>query len=239
MRTARLFFALYLAGAVFSGCAASGTDVSSARQAEFRKRIKSAKTITILPPVLQYFRQTNLGNEPMPEFNEMVHENVKLGLRETMSGMYFTFRPVNITDELLLQDQDLALDLTHVRSDFSKALAVMSRSRGGVDIRFSPIVNVFAERAQADLILMVQGYGFETSGGKKTKDAITAGIGAVFGYLPRVQFTATQLIVFVIDGVTGDLLWFNYNPDSDTSYNAKDRSDMEKLTFRLLEPLLM
>ena len=239
MRTARLLFVIYLLGAVFTGCAAPGRSVNPAQQEELRRRINSEKTITILPPVLQYFKRTNLGNEPMPEFNEMVDENVMLGLRTAMSEMNFTFRPVNITDELLLQDQDLALDLTHVRNDFSKALGVMSRSRGDVEIRFSPTVNVFAERAQADLILMAQGYGFETSGGKKTKDAITAGIGAVFGYLPRVQFTATQLIVFVIDGVTGDLLWFNYNPDSDTSYNAKDRSDMEKLTFRLLEPLLM
>lgn len=173
----------------------------------------------------------------MPEFNAMVYENVLNGIQGTLTSMGYQLKSVNISDDVLLQDQALARDLTHVRDDFNQALAELTGSRTKSKIYFTPLVNVFAERAQADILLMIQGYGFETSGGKKTKDAVTAGIGALLGYMPAMQFTATQIVVFLIDGVTGELIWVNYNPDSDTSYNAKDAADMSRLTERLLSPL--
>lgn len=226
--------ALLLSGIV--GCGSSGPGVGARSEEEFRQRVNPGKKITVLPPVIQYFRRTNLGDEPMPEFNQLVHENLMSGMNEAFTQMKYSVLPCNFDDETLLVDQELALDLTNVRNDFNRALMELSNSRKSASIWFSPLVNVFSERAQADLILMAQGYGFETSGGKKTKDTIMAGIGAVLGYLPSVQFTGTQIVMLLLDGVTGELLWLNYNGQN-TSFNAKDSSAMAKLAYALLNPL--
>ena len=216
-------------------CASSGGADRAEREREFREKVNKTKTVAVLPPVVQYFRRTNVGDEPMPEYNGLVYENVYAGIEESLRQIGYPVKSLDITDEVLLKDQDIARDLTSVRSDFNKAIHAMGNARGTAEIRFSPLVNVFAERADAELILMVQGYGFETSGGKKTKDAIMAGVGAVFGYIPSVRFTGAQIIALLIDGVTGEVLWANYN--SNTGFDAKDRQEMSALASEILTPL--
>ena len=238
MRRTGYFSILLAALLIFTGgCASSGSADRAEREREFREKVNKGKTIAVLPPVTQFFKRTNLGNEPMTEYNDLVFENVSLGLDEALGEMGYTVKPAGINDEILYADQELARDLTNVRNDFNRAMHVLSSSRGDADIRFSPLVNVFAERSGADLLLMAQGYGFETSGGKKTKDAVMAGVGALFGYIPSVRFTGTQIVVMLVDGVSGELLWVNYNGGNDTGYNAKDRQEMSDLTSRILSPL--
>ncbi len=235
MRINQRFMVAALVPLFIAGCASSGGADRAEREREFRERVNKTRPVTVLPPVVQYFKRTNVGDEPMTEYNDLVFENVYAALEGSLKQIGYQVKSVQINDDILYADQELARDLTHVRTDFSKALYEMSNARGNIEIRFSPRVNVFAERADAELILVAQGYGFETSGGKKAKDTVMAGVGALFGYIPSVRFGGAQVVVLLVDGITGEVLWANYN--SDTGYDSKDREEMSVLASRLLSPL--
>ena len=220
---------------IFMGCASTLRTNPSFAQA--RKMIKS---IGIMPPEFHMFERTPTVNEPKPEFDAEACSNIVNALSEVLKEGDFTPIIVPLSDSVLMADQELALDLTRQKQSFAKACdsAITSRKKN-INISVDPDVGIFANLAKTDYLLFVRGTGYQTSGGAKARDVAVGAISAIlFGSYAGSQWTGMVLEIGLVDGNTGELLWYDRNTPDQSNYDARQPKSVKKLCKKILEKLI-
>lgn len=191
-----------------------------------------------MPVTMQYFKRTVSLDEPFPERDSLAVAIVETAFHDVFAEGGFTVRDARLGPGDLDSNPDLRAELGAQNADFQHALAQIRRTDGPLKVILRPETGKFAERAKTDYLIFVSGKGFETSGGRKGTDIATSIVtGVLFGVTMVSQWKGTFLHVALVDGHSGEVLWYNANRVSESNFNTLNREDMKILVRMLLRPL--
>ena len=220
-----------------SGCAT--TRVHPA----FKERQRSIHVVAVLPPDVTVYRQTFRGD------HELLHEQLPLItdvlIREIEASFRhkgYTVPHVNPTDPQLTQDSQLRSAIFNAQQVFAKRLEEIHRHWrfAKFDYAIGPEVNQFADLARSDVLVFSRCEGMKKSGGEIARDVTKTVLiaAATLGGLLVLYPTAVTIVgVGVVDGDSGDLLWYHSNVDTDqVRFDPTHLTKLAKVVRGLLKP---
>jgi len=186
------------------------------RHPDFTARHPLIKTVAILPPDILAQRLTFKGDrEVLYELREPLQREVMEELAAVLPKRGFTVKALDVSEPVLQEQPALRQSLHIVGEVFNKRLSEYRKHRlSPFAYSIGSEINVFADYAQSDVLIFVQAEGTRKTGGEVAKDwaktvllaAATLG-SVVVVFSPSI--TVIQLAV--LDGATGDLLWYTNN----------------------------
>lgn len=202
---------------------------------DWDKKRTDIKTVTILPPQMEFIIQTATLNEPKPEFNDTLSFTVEAALTQLLRDYNFEVGDAVISDSILMADQELARDLTNTFKKFAEiASEIVKENPKYLDKKMNPEIGQFADRAAANYIFLIKGVGFGASGGAVAKDIAIGVVTAVlFGSVGVRQYDGLILEIAIVDANTAEVIFYNRNTESD--YMPLEQKDCRKLLARLLK----
>lgn len=186
------------------------------RHAEFRKRHPTIRTVAVLPPDVEVYKLTFKGDRDMMwELLPPIRQRAQEELERTLAKRGYQVQPLNAGDDVLQQDPALRTSLYMVRELFAKqAQEYHKHFFRRFTYSIGPEINVFADRADADALVIVRCFGLKKTGGEiagnwaQTILVAAATLGAV---VPVQSPSITIVQMALLDGVTGDILWYTHN----------------------------
>lgn len=220
---------LLMAVILLAGCA--GTMRTHPDFATHRAKLRA---VAVISAEVDFFQRTATINDPKPEFNKEVSNVAKKALENVLAQGQIKVISAGLSDSLLSADQELALSLTRVKQSFAAACdSIARRKKKTLSDVLSPEIGYFADHVQTEYLIFARGSGYQSSGGAKGKDIVMAGL---FG--SGIQWNGLFLEVALVDGNTGQVLWYNRNTDSDSNYKPRELNSAEELCRKLLKKLI-
>ncbi|UCE86953.1 MAG: hypothetical protein JSU66_04250 [Deltaproteobacteria bacterium] len=199
----------------FAGCTTTVRQHSG-----FAERFGTISHIGVMPPEVEVVRIVFRGdNEPLRAEEQTIEERLP-GLISRQLGV--SDRPVNAVEfdgEMLAEFPDLRFELSQLQGAYVEALhemyetpAISTSEAKKYDRTLGPQVNLFADLAEADALVLCHFSGFKKSGGERAEDIAMTVLIAVATLGSVINPEAGQgaiLHVSLVDGITGDILWSN------------------------------
>ena len=198
-----------------SGCATLGPP----RHPEFKARHAHIRSMAILPPSVEVYKFTFKGErEMMYDSLPGLRQQATAELEQVLAKRGYHVQPLDLSEQALREDPELKRGLHTIQELFDKRIEEYSKKwfPRAHEFRYSvgSDINMFADRANSDALVFVRCQGIKKSGGEIAKDfaktllvAVATLGNAVVYYYPSV----TVVQMGVIDGNTGDVLWYYHN----------------------------
>jgi len=205
---------LFVIGVALTGCV---TYTSIRKHPDFANNSRVINTVAMLPPVVEYVHLVFDGdNERMASKEASIASTLQEAIPSSFKSYGYKISKTNL-NEKITNDPDLGYELEQIRKAYVTASSelygkgmVDEKESAGFKVAIGPIVNQFADIADADGLIMVRYYGFTKSDGLMTKEVVgnvlLAGLTGTY-YQPARNGSAIE--VALIDGNNGDVLWSN------------------------------
>ena len=181
----------------------------------FKERQKTIQKVAIVQPEVTVVKVTFKGdNEPMYDLIGLVAKQSQEEIEGIFRKKGYDVQPLGLGEEELNKNPDLRTDLFHLRELYAKTLEDISKRRQKkFTYSVGSDVNRFADLSGADAVILVRIEAFKKTKGEITKDFFkTVLIAAVTGMQIQYFHDAAAIQLAVVDGNTGDILWFNAAP---------------------------
>lgn len=233
-RMIRLTACVGLVAVATSGCATYLT------HPEFKERQKTLQTVACLPPDVEVFKVAFTGtHETMPELYPAIKEQTVDGIRHVMEAKGYQWQPLDLSEAALDQAPDLRTTYHTIQQIYAKTLKdIKKRRQKKFTYTIGAEINPMADYAQADALFLIKWVAYKKTGGEIAKDiAKTVLIAAVtFGTVLAFSPTSEAIAhVALIDGNTGDVLWYHEN-FQDTAVDVAEEWQLTRTLNRLLKP---
>jgi len=138
---------------------------------------------------------------------------------------------------VLLEDQELALDLTNTLKRYSDACdEIVKSKKKNLETKMNPKIGQFADMADANYIILIKGLGFGSSGGAIARDAvINVASLMLFGGMSISQYDGLILEIAIVDANSSEIIYFNRNLESKSKYLPLSKGSCKKLLYQLLD----
>ena len=199
---------------VLGGCA----ELTTVREhPEFASQTRKIARVAILPPEVEYTRLVFTGdNERDPKQERSIAATLVAVSAPGFRERGYTVSETDIRKQIA-EDPDLAYELEQLRNAYNTAAqelydgkSVSVEDSAKFKVTLGPMVNLLADRADADGLVLMRYSGFSKSDGLMNKErlgnALLAGLTGVY-YEPAR--TGGALEIALIDGTTGEVLWCN------------------------------
>jgi hypothetical protein len=169
------------------------------------------QTITIMPPQIEYYERSAASTEPKPERNSEVIDNVQTCINEVLVEHGYTVKPAELTDSVLIDNQDLALLFTRTQKEISAICDSIDRLNLKKETyKINPEIGVFADRADVDHLLFSHGKAYGTTGGAKATDIALAALASAFGmYASTSKWEGLFLELVLVDANRAETIWYS------------------------------
>ncbi|HYD50542.1 MAG TPA: hypothetical protein VEB21_19455 [Terriglobales bacterium] len=187
------------------------------RHPELSQRIDNVRTVAVLPPLVrvQELRLTEAA-ERQRHLESQMRTEIQERLERLLQGRGFTVVPAHLEESELGQDGVLRFALT----ELDNSCEMISREvywKGSLPVAeafqvrstLGPMINVFADRAGADVLVRVDTAIAIKSAGMRRKDLFFDILAALAGTVRRTPVAGGVMEVQLLDGTTGELLWAN------------------------------
>lgn len=210
MRVRLLVVSLALAAG--AGCA------GLPRHPDFKARQKQMRTLAILPPKVEILKVGFRGSEePMNELVPGATLAIAAELDASFAQRGYALQPLDLQPQTLEEHPELKQDLYLVLTAFEKQMEAYRKKglrKGAFTYNVGSTVNTFADRASSDTLVLLRCHAIKKTGGEIAKDwaktvliaAATLGNAVVYSYS-----SVTLLELAVLDGNSGDILWYTNN----------------------------
>ena len=183
----------------------------------YLEKKETIKKIAIMPPeATVYLITATEGNKVLHDVSLKVEEALLSEIENLVKVKKVVYQNVRLTKEDLEKEPDLKFELTKVQEKFTQINQEILNKARKKEINYSigSDINQFADRADADVLIFIRGTGFKKSAGQVTKDifkaiAITVATAGVVQPSGHYTYYAQDLQIAVVDGDTGDILWYN------------------------------
>lgn len=179
--------------------------------------------MAITPPKVEVYKVTFQGDQKImfdviPSISEWVVEELKA----TLEKRGYQIQMVRVDDPAAAADPSLKSTLFTVQGLFDQRIKESKKGLFTLLRKFKqgvgPDINVLADRSQSDAVIFVRCFGYKKTGGEIAKDwAQSLLIGAAtLGNMVVIPYpSATVVQLGVVDGDTGDILWYADNSHTD------------------------
>ena len=218
-------FVLVLCVVFLSGCASFVR-----RSPNFPTRIQSTKTIAVMPADITIY-QINVGGvrEIIDEWSLKAKELINQSLEANLTNQ-FQFKIKFISEAKLKNDYTEiwdaqrslyeAVSISAYLHTFAP-MEIFPEKLKVFDYTMGPEIKELAELCQADALLFVFGFDNEATAGRQVSVffnlLLQAAVGGTAYYVPDPNL----LVLGLVDGKTGDLLWFKALP-SEANYDFRN-----------------
>lgn len=193
-----------------SGCASWGPP----RHPDFKNRHAQLQALAILPPHIEAYRITFTGSNEMlydllPQASHWAVEE----LEATLAKRGYAMTPLEADDQRFSDRPELKASLHTIQGLFDKRMEEYQQRwlKGRFVYSVGSEVNVFADLADADALVLLRCLGIRKSAGEMTKDfmkSVLIGVASLGSVMMIPYQAATVIQLAVIDGNTGDILWY-------------------------------
>lgn len=224
---------------LFLGFGASGCATYQVHP-DFKERQKSIKTLACLPPdVAVYKLGFTGGKEPMYDLYPAVKTQTVEELQRVFEEKGYEIRPLDLSESALNQEPELRTTLHTVQEVYQKTLGdIAKRRQKKFTYSIGSEINSLADWAQADVLLMVKWEAYKKTGGEIAKDMAKTILiaAATFGSVVPIFPTSQGLMqVAVVDGNTGDILWYHNNLAT-TAVDVEQEEQLKRAVAQAVKP---
>lgn len=225
-----LSFALYC-----SGCA------TYRKHPDFDKRHKDIKTVSVVEPDVEVYKLTFKGDrEMMMELLEPLVMVSKDEAERIFREKGYTVNKLDLSKEALKKDPELKSILFNVRELFKKRLDdIAKRKSKKFTYSLGADINDLSNISDSDVLIFIKESAVKKGGGEIAKDVTKSIVVAVATLGAFVPFYATcwcTIQVAVVDGYTGDILWYNHNAGTAQGLDAAHTKAIKKAIYGLFKP---
>lgn len=211
--------ACLVAATFVSGCAI----IPIVRHPDFKARQRNLQTVAILPPRVEVYKVTFKGDQKiMYDLIPTISQSIADEMETTLKKRGYSTRVVSSEDESLAQDPSLKQTLYTVQELFDKRVEEFRKRMFGLFRKFEysvgADVNVLADFSDSDALMFVRCTGLKKTGGEIAKDwaqSILISAASLGNVLIIPYASATMVQMGVVDGNTGDILWYADNSNTD------------------------
>jgi hypothetical protein len=194
------------------------TTATTVRQHEdFAGRRTRIARVAVVPPevdaTLIVFKGTN---EPLPEevtrVSAVLPELLKRGLEEHGFVVALPVAEDGMESELRAMIAQLRQTTAQVNADMYESVALDTSKAMKYSASVGPQVAELADALDADALLLASYAEFHKSSGETARDvtiAVLVGAATLGNFIPIPVKYGASLVVMLVDGVTGELLWSN------------------------------
>lgn len=217
----RYITTLVLTGFVLVGCA---TQPAFRAPSQYQTRVGGVKTVALMPPHVTVYQLTAGGvTEKMDEWSATAREHLTQALQTHITsapGIRLTSLPTVTTAALPSQpatwtELDATQALYRVVSTsiawhaYTGTPNTFPHKVSNFDYTLGPQVSMFAQQAQAEALLFVDAIDHVHTAGRQALTALGVIVGLAVGAYVGPQGGGTAVRVALVDGRSGDILWFN------------------------------
>lgn len=228
-----------LAGLLFLALLQGCSYTSERQHPDFDSSRKFIERVAILPPSVSIQLKTFTGeDEHLVEKEQAVREYLDKQARSVLSKNGYHVCDIHI-EELTASDPELAFQTEQLKNAFDAASrdlyggeSVAADDYKRFRVTVGPIVNRFAELADADALLFIEFSGIVKSEGQMRKEiAANLLLGVLTGSYAHPVSEVAVVEVALLDANTGDVLWTNVKSAASVSGNVL-RDTLAKLPAR-------
>ncbi|MFH1857012.1 MAG: hypothetical protein ABH836_07330 [Candidatus Omnitrophota bacterium] len=215
-----LLMVVFLASS--SGCA------SYRVHPDFKERQKSIYSVAVLPPEIDVYKLSFRGDkDPMYDVIALATNQSKDEIEKIFKEKGYVVQRLDLSENRLQQDSELRSALYNIRELYKKTLDdICKRRQKKFTYSVGADINQFADLANADVIVMLQSEGYKKTGGEIAKDiakSILVLAATCGGFCMCSYYSAAIMNLSIIDGNTGDVLWYNNNKAQQGIDMAKEK----------------
>jgi len=202
------------------GAASALSSCSTVRMHEnFKERQKEVASLNIVSSEVVIERIVFKGdNEMQFEESKTASEWIKREVETILAKKGYDIEHFELNPAYLEQYPELKTKMSRIKDKY-KAVAgdiqneIYKRMKFG-EIKYSigDEISEIADLVDADLLVFSTAQGFTKSGGEIAKDftkAVLLGVGTLGNYVHMAPTAGMQMVVSIVDGDNGDILWHN------------------------------
>jgi hypothetical protein len=168
----------------------------------------NVKTISVMPPQTECYERMAGGTEPNPELNSKVSRRLKNALNKVLEEEGFVMKDANLSDSILIKNQDLALSFTRLQTRFDAICDSIGKLKIKKETyKTDPEIGMFADHTGADYLLFSRGKAYKSSEASKEMEALSF---IRFG-TPMQLSEGLILELALFDANTAEAIWYNGN----------------------------
>jgi len=170
-----------------------------------------------------------------------MERSIFINIEKALLEKGYQVKNLNLSERVLKHDLELRTSLFNVRKAFSKALDDIAKRRKKKFIySIGSEVNIFADKANCDVLVFVKELGIKKSAGEVAKEVVKevllttacALIGVV--RIPMAKMHTTLLTIAVVDSNDGAILWY-INNNLNTGYDPQNKEHLFTLVKSLIK----
>jgi hypothetical protein len=214
-----------LAALVLAGC--------QPRHLEFSPRAAQLRRIAIVPPDVTLVRIVFSGDdEPLTAESDVARRALPAAIAHELEAHGFVVRPSGLDDGQAPVDPAVRYQATVA---LARHQTLVSDVLGGKPVgSLGPDVGRLADHADVDALLFVNLVGMTKSGGQVARD-LTVTVLTLGGLVYKTS--ATRLFVTMVDGTTGQALWWGSGLTEALAFDGAALRDLVHEVFERM-PLL-
>lgn len=217
---------------VCSGCATAGV---VATHPDFKTRRAHIHTMAVLPSKVEVYKLTFKGDrEMMYDLLPPIAQWANQEIQTTFITRGYEMRSLRLTDEAFANHPELKQSLSTIQDIFNKRLEEYHHrwfpAFRAFTYSIGSEVNVFADHTDSDALVLMQCTGIKKTGGEITKDLAQSLLiaAATLGSVLVIQYPSITVIqMAVVDGNTGDILWYADNTQ-DAAFDIANETHFRK-----------
>lgn len=195
------------------GCATFTT----VRHPEFSSRHPRIGSIAILPPMVEVYRITFQGDrQPLYDLLPSVQRQVMEEAQRVLSNRGYHTRMLETSEEESPSDGKIPRAHFHTAYQLFEQRIQKHRKRffpAFREFRYSigSEANVFAEHEESDALLLMQCMAYQKTAGQIAEEVVKSVLmaAATLGSVVTYQYPSTTFLeIGIVDGETGDVLWY-------------------------------
>ena len=198
--------ALLAVGLIGAGCA-----TMPKTSGDFADVTKEMKSVAVMPASVSLTQQGAFTGQQMPELTHDVEREIERSMGSLIQESRYRLGALDFSDSALAADPEMRtaiFDQQQAMADVFNQLA-QSKSKK-IEIPYKASLDLIADRAGSDHLFFVAGSGTFQSTGAQVKEAVIAGVAALFGAAPTMGPVGTTTLAGVlVDANRGKVVWYN------------------------------
>lgn len=197
---------LLAAALIGAGCA-----TLPKKSPDFEMVTKEMKAIAIMPASMALTEQGAFTSQSMPELTHDVEREIERTAGSLVGESRYQLGALDVSDSALAADPELRTAIFEQQQGMADVFARLAKSKSKtIDIPYTASLDLIADRAASDHLLFVAGSGSFKSTGAQVKEAVIAGVAALFGGTPAASAAGeTFLAGILVDANRGKVVWYN------------------------------